>query len=41
MEGTMRPTTAFDDNVYDINALLHPGTFFDHPRDVLSPYWLA
>ena len=32
----MRPTTAFDDNVFDINALLHPGTLFDHPRDVLS-----
>jgi hypothetical protein len=26
--------TAFDDNVLDINALLHPGTIFDHPRDV-------
>jgi len=36
MEETMRPTTAFDDNVFDINALLHPGTAFDHPRDVLS-----
>jgi len=32
----MRPTTAFDDNVFDINALLHPGTLFDHPRDVVS-----
>ena len=32
----MRPTTAFDDNVFDINALLHPGTVFDHPRDVLA-----
>ena len=21
----MRPTTAFDDNVFDFNALLHPG----------------
>ena len=31
----MRPTTAFDDNVFDINALLHPGTIFDHPRDVV------
>ena len=29
----MRPTTAFDDNVFDINALLHPGTIFDHPRE--------
>jgi hypothetical protein len=35
MEETMRPT-AFDDNVFDINALLHPGTMFDHPREVLS-----
>ncbi len=31
----MRPTTAFDDNVFDFNALLHPGTVFDHPRDVV------
>ena len=22
----MRPTTAFHDNVFDINALLHPGS---------------
>jgi hypothetical protein len=36
MEDTMRPTTAFDDNVFDFNALLHPGTIFDHPRDVLA-----
>jgi hypothetical protein len=36
MEETMRPTTAFEDNVFDINALLHPGTIFDHPRNVLS-----
>jgi hypothetical protein len=36
MEETMRPTTAFDDNVFDLNALLHPGTIFDHPRDVVS-----
>lgn len=32
----MRPTTAFDDNVFDLNALLRPGTVFDHPRDVLA-----
>ena len=32
----MRPTTASDDNVFDFNALLHPGTVFDHPRDVLA-----
>jgi hypothetical protein len=35
-EEIMRPTTAFDDNVFDINALLHPGAVFDHPSDVLS-----
>ena len=32
----MRQTTAFDDNVFDLDALLHPGTLFDHPRDVVS-----
>jgi hypothetical protein len=32
----MRPTTAFDDNVFDLNSLLHPGTMFEHPRDVVS-----
>jgi len=31
----MRPTTAFDDNVFDFNALLHPGTVFEHPQDVV------
>jgi hypothetical protein len=36
MEETMRPTTAFDDNVFDITALLNPGTVFDHPRDVVA-----
>jgi hypothetical protein len=38
MEDTMRPTTAFHSNVFDINALLHPdaGAIFDHPRDVLA-----
>lgn len=30
----MRPTTA--DNIFDFNALLHPGTVFDHPRDVVG-----
>src|SRR6185437_9818560 len=33
-EDPMRPTTA-DDNVFDFNALLHPGTVFEHPRDVV------
>jgi hypothetical protein len=38
MEDTMRPTTAFHANVFDINALLHPdaGAIFDHPTDVLA-----
>jgi len=30
----MRPTTAHD-NVFDFEALLHPGTVFESPRDVL------
>ena len=29
-------TTPVDDNVFDFNALLHPGTVFDHPRDVVT-----
>src|SRR3954468_13371331 len=41
MEDTMRPTTASDDNVFDFNALLHPGTVFDHPRDVLADLSLS
>jgi hypothetical protein len=36
MEETMRPTTAHDDNVFDINLLLHPATAFDHPKDVVA-----
>jgi hypothetical protein len=32
----MRPMTARNDNTFDFNALLHPGTTFGHPRDVLS-----
>jgi hypothetical protein len=32
----MRPTPAHHDNVFDFNALLHPGTVFSHPRDVVS-----
>jgi hypothetical protein len=35
MEANMRPTAA-DDNVFDFNALLHPGTVFEHPRDVVA-----
>jgi hypothetical protein len=36
MEAAMRPTTARTDNIIDLNALLHPGTVFEHPRDVVS-----
>ena len=32
----MRLTTASQGNAFDINALLHPGTIFDHPKDVLT-----
>ena len=31
----MRPTTAHDD-IFDLNAVLHPGTVFEHPRDVVG-----
>jgi hypothetical protein len=33
-EDTMRPTTA-DCDVLDYQALLHPGTRFEHPEDVV------
>jgi hypothetical protein len=36
MEAAMRPTTAIDHNVFDFDYLLHPGTRFEHPRDVVS-----
>jgi len=37
----MRPTTAINDtdindNVFDFQMLLHPGTVFEHPNDVVS-----
>lgn len=37
----MRPTTAhepvaYDSNVFDISHIIHPGTAFDHPRDVVA-----
>jgi hypothetical protein len=31
----MRTTPAYD-NVFDFNAILHPGTVFEHPRDVVA-----
>jgi hypothetical protein len=36
MEDTMRPTTAINDNVFDFQALLHPGTVVEHPRGVVA-----
>jgi hypothetical protein len=35
MEAAMRPTTAITDNVFDFDYLLHPGTRFEHPQDVV------
>jgi hypothetical protein len=32
---------SFDENVYDLNAILHPGSVFDHPRDVLADKTLS
>jgi hypothetical protein len=32
----MRPTTAHNDNIYDLNSLLHPATMFEHLQDVVS-----
>ena len=32
----MRPRTAIHDNLFDLNALLHPGTAFEHPREVVA-----
>jgi hypothetical protein len=34
MEAIMRPTTATDDNVFDFQGILHPGTVFEHSKDV-------
>ena len=31
----------FDENVYDLNAILHPGSVFNHPRDVLADATLS
>jgi len=36
MEDTMRPATAINDNVFDFQALLHPGIVFEHPKDVVA-----
>ena len=31
----------FDEKVYDLNAILHPGSVFDHPKDVLADATLS
>jgi hypothetical protein len=31
----------FDENVYDLSAILHPSSVFDHPRDVLTDTTLS
>jgi hypothetical protein len=31
----------FGDNVYDLNAILQPGTVFKHPQDVLADATLS
>jgi hypothetical protein len=31
----------FDENVYDLNAILHPASVFDHPKDVLADTTLS
>src|SRR3954453_12840147 len=36
MEGNMRPTTAVNDNIFNFQALLHPATVFEHPKDVVA-----
>jgi hypothetical protein len=36
MEAAMRPMTARDGNVFNFEALLHPGTVYAHPRDVVA-----
>jgi hypothetical protein len=42
MEDTMTDLDrSFDENVYDLNAILHPGSVFDHPRDVLADATLS
>jgi hypothetical protein len=40
-EDDMNLDRSFDENVYDLNAILHPGSVFDHPRDVLGDTTLS
>ena len=32
---------SFDENVYDLHAVLHPGSVFNRPRDVLADATLS
>ena len=32
----MQTISASDSNIFDFNALLHPGTVYQHPRDVVA-----
>jgi len=34
-------TTPAQDNVFDLNAILHPASVFDHPRDVVADSTLS
>jgi hypothetical protein len=36
-----RPMIDHADNVIDLNAILHPGSFYDHPRDVVADTTLS
>src|SRR3981189_1327260 len=40
-EDDMKLHRSFNENVYDLNAILHPGSVFDHPRDVLADNTLS
>jgi hypothetical protein len=35
------PNRRFDENVYDLNAILHPGSVFDHALDILADTTLS
>src|SRR5829696_3888999 len=39
--GEDKPMIDQTDNVFDLNAVLHPATVFDHPRDVVADTTLS
>jgi hypothetical protein len=41
MERAMTILAPHTGNVYDLNAILHPASVFDHPRDVLASVTLT